>query len=132
MTHYVVTYADILEAHEHALKFGGSAGIVNSNSVKSAIGRPYSGYHETIEAKAAALLHSVVQNHGFVDGNKRTALLVTLLLIRRSGYRVVLRENERIDDMVVDVASGKMTFDRVIEWFRARLVDRTALRIEIL
>ncbi|MEM8850309.1 MAG: hypothetical protein AAGE03_09770, partial [Pseudomonadota bacterium] len=62
MTHYVVTFTDALEAHERALKFGGRHGLVSADSIKSAIGRPYSGYHETLHAKAAALLHAVVQN----------------------------------------------------------------------
>lgn len=122
MTHYVITYADILEAHERALKFGGRSGIVSVDSIKSAIGRPYSGYHETLEAKAAALLHAVVQNHGFVDGNKRTALLVTMLLIRRSGHTLRLSPDERIDDMIVAVASGQMNFDDLTLWFKARLL----------
>ena len=52
---------------------------------RSAIARPYSGYHRAISAKAAALLHSMVGNHGFVDANKRTAWLVVEILIDRSG-----------------------------------------------
>ena len=121
MTHYVITYADILEAHERALKFGGRPGIVSEDSIKSAIGRPYSGYHETLEAKCAALLHAVVQNHGFVDGNKRTALLVTMLLVRRSGHRIALKRDERIDDTIVAVANGELAFDDLISWFQIRL-----------
>ena len=38
--------------------------------------------------KAAALLHSLVLNHGFIDGNKRTALLSLHLLLDRSGYEI--------------------------------------------
>lgn len=123
MTHYVITFADILEAHARALTFGGRSGIVSEASIRSAIGRPYSGYHETLAAKTAALLHAVVQNHGFVDGNKRTALLVTTLLVRRSGFRLVLENGERIDDMVVAVASGEMGFVDLEAWFEKRLAS---------
>jgi death-on-curing protein len=58
--------------------------------VESAIGRPYSGYHRSISRKAAALAESIIQNHGFVDGNKRTAVIMmhTLLTKAISSHRV--------------------------------------------
>ena len=74
-----------MAAHDEALSYGGRPGVLSMPGVESAIGRPYSGYHRPIARKAAALLESLTQNHGFVDGNKRTALLVTLLMIERSG-----------------------------------------------
>lgn len=116
-----MTLADVLSAHDEALSYGGRAGLVSIDSIQSAIGRPYSGYHRPIHRKAAALLHALIQNHGFVDGNKRSALIVTLLMVERSGYHVQLRSDDRIDDVVVDVASGLMDFEVLSEWFRQRL-----------
>lgn len=124
MTHYRVSLADVLAAHDEALTYGGRAGVVSLSSVESAIGRPYSGYHRAIHRKSAALLHALVQNHGFVDGNKRTALIVTLLMIERSGYRLTLQGGERIDDVVVAVADGHMAFEELVPWFKARLALR--------
>jgi death on curing protein len=124
LRHYRVTLADVLAAHDEALTYGGRDGILNLGVIESAIGRPYSGYHRPIAKKSAALLHALVQNHGFVDGNKRTSLLVTLLLIERSGYRLVLAPDERIDDVVVDVAEGLMGFEDLAIWFCARLAKR--------
>ncbi len=121
MSHYRVTLADVLAAHEEALTYGGRSGVVSLDAIQSAIGRPYSGYHRAIHRKAAALLHALVQNHGFVDGNKRSALIVTLLMVERSGYRLKLDVDERIDDTVVSVAEGETTFDDLAEWFRVRL-----------
>ena len=119
--HYRVTLADVLAAHDEALTYGGRPGLLNHGGLESAIARPYSGYYRPIALKSAALLHALVQNHGFVDGNKRTALLATLLLIERSGYRLLLDPEERIDDMVVAVAAGEMAFDALCRWFRQRL-----------
>lgn len=116
-----MTLADALAAHDEALRYGGRAGVVSLDAIQSAIGRPYSGYHRAIHLKAAALLHAVIQNHGFVDGNKRSALIVTLLMIERSGYLLNLDEGERIDDIVVSVADGKMDFEDLSDWFRRRL-----------
>jgi death on curing protein len=80
-----VTLGDVLEAHDNALKFGGLSGIRDLGLVESAIARPYSRYHKSIYSKASALTHSLAKNHGFVDGNKRTALLVLTLFLDRNG-----------------------------------------------
>lgn len=120
---YVVTFEDALDAHRQALAFGGRPGIVNENSIRSALGRPYQGYFDSFPEQAASLLHALVKNHGFADGNKRTALLVTDLFIRRSGYRLELDPAERIDDMVVAVASGDLSFDALVLWFTSRLTN---------
>ncbi len=121
MRHYRVTLADVLAAHDEALTYGGRGGIISLDAIQSAIGRPYSGYHRAIHLKAAALLHALVQNHGFVDANKRSALIVTLLMIERSGYRLHLDDNERIDDLVVSVADSRIGFDALAAWFGQRL-----------
>ena len=121
MRHYRVTLSDVMAAHDEALSYGGRPGVLNLSGIQSAIGRPYSGYHRQIARKAAALLKSLAQNHGFVDGNKRTALLVTLLMIERCGYLLTLAADEWIDDVVVAVAEGKMDFDALVVWFAHRL-----------
>lgn len=121
-SHYKITLADAIEAHDLALSFGGRPGLSSLHLVESAINRPYSGYHRPIHKKSAALLQSVVSNHGFVDGNKRTAWLLTELLIDRSGYRLDIPDDAPIDDLVVNVASGATDFDELSEWFRDRLV----------
>ncbi len=66
----------------------------------------------------------MVGNHGFVDGNKRTAWLVVEILIERSGYDLTIPDDEPIDDLVVSVADGSLSFEEIEMWFRARL-ERT-------
>ncbi|MEO1557814.1 MAG: Fic family protein [Pseudomonadota bacterium] len=89
--------------------------------IQSALGRPYSGYHPKIHSKAAAILHGCVSNHGFVDGKKRTAWILTELLIERSGYTLNIPYNEPIDDLVVAIAAGDLTFDALQQWFLDRI-----------
>ena len=125
--HYKVTLADALDAHSEALREGGRPGIVSKGSIESAIARPYCGYYRPIHLKAAALLHALVKNHGFVDANKRTALLVTLLMIERSDYRLRLQGDERIDDIVVAVADDTLDFDSLAAWFNSRLSRKVTL-----
>lgn len=122
--HYRLTLADALTAHDEALVYGGRAGISSLHLIESALARPYSGYHRPISRKTAAVLHSMVGNHGFVDGNKRTAWLLVEILIDRSGYVLKIPDDERIDDLVVSVADGQVDFDWIVEWFATRLVRK--------
>ncbi len=120
-----MTLADALTAHDEALTYGGRPGVSSLHLIESALARPYSGYHRPIGAKAAALLHSMVTNHGFIDGNKRTAWILVELLIERSGYALVIPDNEPIDDLVVAVAKGQAGFDDLKGWFATRLAAKT-------
>jgi death-on-curing protein len=115
-----------LEAHEVALQFGGTPGVLDLGRVEAAINRPYSGYWRPIAAKAAALFEAVVSNHGFTDGNKRTALLLTDLLLKKSNYRLVAaHRHEDLDlefeTLAVRVASGELKLPAITEWFRQRI-----------
>ena len=112
--------ADALAAHEEALSYGGRDGIISLHLIESAIARPCSGYHRSMASKSV-LLHAIVSNHGFIDGNKRTAWLVVELLIERSGYRLAIPDDARVDDLVVDVASDRLSFNEIVEWFDLRL-----------
>ncbi|EEW23965.1 type II toxin-antitoxin system death-on-curing family toxin [Rhodobacter ferrooxidans] len=104
------------------MTYGGRDGVASLHLIESALARAYSGYHRSIARKAAATLHSLVGNHGFVDGNKRTAWLLVEILIDRSGYFLNIPDDEPIDDLVVAVATGQIDFDALTLWFKDRLV----------
>ncbi len=110
--------------HEQALEFGGVPGIINENSIRSALARPYIGYHRFIHQKAAALLHGIVSNHGFTDGNKRTALYLVELLIQRSGYQFIEVTKDEFVDVITRVAQGDQycSYDDLEEWFRTHVI----------
>ncbi|NRB20806.1 MAG: type II toxin-antitoxin system death-on-curing family toxin [Rhodobacteraceae bacterium] len=74
-----------------------------------------------MDRKAVALLESMVGNHGFIDGNKRTAWLVVEILIERSGYFPNIPDDEPIDDIVVGVADGSISFEDLSVWFKERV-----------
>jgi death-on-curing protein len=115
-----------VSAHEAALLLsGGRNGIWNRGLIYSALGRPYSGYHRPLAQKAAALFQSIATNHGFVDGNKRTAVILTSMLIERSGYRLVPLRGERLNKIIealaISVVCKETDFDQLVDWFKARL-----------
>jgi death on curing protein len=94
--------------------------------------RPYNGYYRPIEKKAAALVESIGGNHGFIDGNKRTAVILTHLLLSKSGYRLdPIHGDDTIDvaieNMVVDAVCHKLSFDEIVRWFVDRLRRRPAI-----
>ena len=67
---------------------------------------------------AAAYMFHIARNHAFVDANKRTALLSTLVFLGLNGY-VLDRDDQRLDDAVLDVATGTMTRDGAAQILRA-------------
>jgi len=67
------------------------------------------------------VVHGIVSNHGFADGNKRTALYLVELLAQRSGYEFV-EDDEVVADTITSVARGETGYEELDGWFRARLV----------
>ena len=88
MTEYVTT-ADALFFHKQLIeRYGGAPGIRDAGALESALHRPQTGYYDTIIHEAAALIESLVQNHPFVDGNKRVAFAVVDVFLRINGHSI--------------------------------------------
>jgi death-on-curing protein len=97
--------------------------------LESAVARPQASalgvdaYPDLI-SKAAALLHSLVLNHAFVDGNKRSAVLATLVFLDLNGYMVRWDQDEALDFML-RLAAHEIELDDVIAFLRARMRPKT-------
>ena len=108
-----LTFSDIIEIHEYQIEnFGGAAGVRDINLLKSAIGMPESSFggvflHPTIYEMAAAYLYHLVENHPFVDGNKRVGAMAALIFLDINNIDFDAPE-ELLTEMVLKVASGKM------------------------
>ncbi len=124
-SHYRVSLSDAINAHEEALRLGGRNGIRDLTLLQSAIGRPYTGYYRFIYQKAAALLHSLAANHGFVDGNKRTALLTLHILLDRSGYTINAANDDALqhdlETLILDVVMRQIDYEGLVAWMKARV-----------
>lgn len=109
MTEYVTT-ADALFFHKQLIeRYGGASGLRDAGALESALHRPQTGYYDTIVHEAAALLESLVQNHPFVDGNKRVAFAVADVFLRINGYSIA--------------ADSKAIYDRMIKLFEEQIFD---------
>jgi death on curing protein len=83
----------------------------------SACHRPQAGLlgqeaYPTLAGKAAALMHSLAGNDALVDGNKRLALLATVVFLRINGYRLDLTDDEAFD-LTLSVAAGQLHADGI-------------------
>jgi death-on-curing protein len=68
----------------------------------------------------------MAKNHGFADGNKRTALILLHTLLEKSGYRLFGADNcepveEAAEQMVLDIVTGDMSFDDLVAWLKLRV-----------
>lgn len=112
-----------LEVHEDALqKTGGASGVRDMELPQSALARPFGSFggqpfYETAEERAAAILESVLLNHPFVDGNKRTGYILMRLVLKMKGLDLNRSKNDRYD-FVIQVASGKLPFEEIVAWIR--------------
>ena len=102
---------------------GGRSQLRDVDLLESAVLRPMtSAFGEdaylTIHDKAAALFHSLSRNHAFVDGNKRTSVLATILFLQLNGYTVTWDETEALN-FVLKVAQGETDWDVIADWLQA-------------
>lgn len=123
----MININEVLEIHQVLIEqFGGAQGVRDSGLLKSALERPFSGFGETAfystpEEKAAAILESIVVNHPFVDGNKRTGYVLMRLLLMQFGKDIKATQDEKYD-FVIAVASGLTEYNDIVIWIRGKLV----------
>jgi death-on-curing protein len=117
---------EVLELHQRILEqTGGLAGVRDLGALKSALAQPGMTFggadlYPDLPAKAAALGFSLIQNHPFVDGNKRTghAALEALLLL--NGFELAASVDEA-EATVIAIATGQVNREGLTEWLRARM-----------
>lgn len=106
---------------------GGATGIRDLGLLDSALAQPRATFggedlHPTLLDKAAALCTSLVQNHPFLDGNKRVghAAMATFLLL--NGADIVATTDEQ-EDLILDLASGRRRREDLVAWLSEHTKD---------
>ena len=79
--------------------------------------------YEDVASKAAALMHSLVMNHAFVDGNKRVGAHAALTFVLINGYEPTITPKE-LEETTFAVARGEMDVEPLTIWFRQRIKRR--------
>lgn len=108
--------------HKEVEKFGGSHGVRDLNLLDSALQRPQSSFmgedlYPTIFDKAAALMHSILLNHPFIDANKRTSMVSAAYFLHLNGYDIKTTQKELVE-LALKVESKKMSLDQISKWLK--------------
>jgi len=120
-----VGLAVVQALHDRQLaEHGGLPGVRDMGALESALARPLNlaAYGEPDAADlAAAYAFGLARNHGFADGNKRSAWVVARLFLMANGVSLNFDKAEALQ-MVLALAAGEMAEDQVAAWFRERIV----------
>jgi death-on-curing protein len=101
---------------------GGSHGVRDLGALQAATARPRATFegddlYPDLFAKAAALLESIIKNHPFIDGNKRTAITAAGIFLQRNGCRLEVGQDE-LYRFTMAMATGRAKAKDAEEWLR--------------
>ena len=119
----MITIKIILRLHDLSIiNYGGSQGIRNQGLIESAIARPYQTFggkdlYPTVLEKAAALAESIIINHPFIDGNKRTGLLAMLLILEIGNFKITA-SNDDTYNFTIEISTGEIKFEEIVLWLK--------------
>ncbi len=101
--------------------FGGMHGVRDMGAVEAAVFRPQTGYYDSIEEEAAALMESLGNNHGFLDGNKCVAFTAADVFLRRNGFFIDSDGKDGCAFIYGSMDRGEFRFARIVEWIRGNM-----------
>jgi len=118
---------DVLYLHEIAIeKFGGAQGVIDFGLLESAVAQPLMTFagvdlYPTLADKAAILAFSLANNHPFIDGNKRTAHMAMVAMLKINGQNLsgTIDEHERV---MLGIVEKTVSLSEFKVWIRDRLV----------
>ncbi len=122
----MITLQDAIRIHEILImEFGGGSGIRDLNALKAAINRPYATFEEkdlykTPFEKSAAILESILINHPFIDGNKRTGYTLMRLMLLSERLDIVATQKDKYE-FVMQIAKGELKIEAITEWINERI-----------
>jgi death-on-curing protein len=114
---------DILLLHNLVIEeTGGLHGARDVGALEASCGRPWASFggndlYHSLFQKAGALLHSLIKNHPFLDGNKRTGMLAAMTFLERNGYQFRASQKE-VEQFATRVARENIEVDTIATWLR--------------
>ena len=108
---------------------GGSDGVRDYSGLESAIAQPRMTFdgqdlYPTVVEKAAALCFSLIQNHPFVDGNKRVGHAAMEVFAILNGYKIDASVDSQ-EQLILGIASGDVSREQLVEWLTAHIREQT-------
>lgn len=101
---------------------GGSSGLGDEGLLEAALEAPFQEFagisnYSCIEEKAARLGYGIIQNHPFIDGNKRIGAHVMMVLLYINGIQLMYRQEELIE-IILAVAAGNAGYTALLQWVK--------------
>ena len=121
MTEFYFSIEAVIAIHDDLVnKTRGSEGVRDMGLLSSALSAPFQSFggyelYPEIYQKSARLAFGLVQNHAFIDGNKRIAAHMMLLLLRVNGVKLSYTQKE-LEDIFLRLASSELIFEDLTEW----------------
>jgi len=106
--------------HDQIERYGGSHGVRDSELLLSALERPKASFsgkflYPRVFDKAAALAHSLILNHPFIDGNKRTGIVSAAAFLMENGFSLETKPSNLIS-VALSVATKKWNLEQLSHW----------------
>jgi death-on-curing protein len=101
--------------------FGGLHGVRDKGAVEAAVFRPQTGYYKSIEEEAAAVMESLGNNHGFLDGNKRIAFTAADVFLRRNGFYMEVEGLDGDAFIYGSLDRHEFRFAQILDWIRQNI-----------
>ena len=118
-----LTIAEVIAIHHHLIEeYGGVQGLRDEGALEAAVFRPLTGYYNDLSEEAAALLESLVNNHPFLDGNKRVVFAAAHTFLLLNGFDLDVTSKGAFDFVLKTMAEGRFRFALLHEWISAHLV----------
>lgn len=130
----LLTLAQVLELHRLLIEqSGGSFGLRDQGALESALAQPAMTFggidlYPDLAHKVAALGHALIQNHPFLDGNKRIGHAVMEVTLVLNGYEITAGMEEQ-ESLILRVAQGQISREELAEWLAQRVVPLPVGRV---
>ncbi len=123
-----LTVGEVLGIYNRVIKqSGGGVGIRDLGALESAVAQPRMTFngeelYRTIVEKASALGFSLIQNHPFIDGNKRAGHAAMEIFLMLNGFEISASVDEQVE-IILGVASGKISREVFTNWLQTHIFD---------
>ena len=126
---FFLSVEDVLWLHADTIDVdGGSHGVRDHGLLDAAVAMPRQQFgdaylHEDLAAMAAAYLFHIAQNHPFMDGNKRAAVMSALVFLSVNGIELMIAPSA-LETVTVNIAAGEMAKEQLTSWIRSHIAEQ--------
>jgi death-on-curing protein len=118
-----LTVAEVMAIHHHQIEeYGGVHGLRDQGALEAAVFRPQTGYYNDLSEEAAALLESLVNNHAFLDGNKRVGFAAAHTFLLVNGFDLDVSSKTAFAFIIKALEEGKFRFALLHQWLAEQIV----------